>query len=133
MATVTDVESAVRETLDRFAQAYAAWDIDPVMRVFAPGDDIQLMGTGADEIRLGRGAVREQIERDFAEPAAPPGDDAAGLRYSVAIAFRRSSRAARRAGRMPASIPAAAPAITTGAICVAGAENTETTCDDEAA
>ena len=70
MATVTDVESAVRETLDRFAQAYAAKDIEAVMRLCAPGDDIRLVGTGADEIRLGRAAVREQVERDFAQSDA---------------------------------------------------------------
>lgn len=67
MATGTEVESAVREILDRFATAYAAKDVEAVMRLFVPGDDVQLVGTGADEIRLGRDAVRHQVERDFAQ------------------------------------------------------------------
>jgi ketosteroid isomerase-like protein len=67
MATATDVESAIRKALDRFAQEYAAKDPQAVLKLFAPGDDIQIVGTGADETRLNRNGVREQLERDFSQ------------------------------------------------------------------
>lgn len=67
MVTATGVESAIRNVLDRFAQAYAAKDRDGLLRLFASGEDIQLVGTGADEIRLSHDEVRQQVERDFSQ------------------------------------------------------------------
>jgi ketosteroid isomerase-like protein len=67
METATDVTGAIRNALTRFAEAYEAKDVGRVLRAFAPGSDVQLIGTGADEIRLGLNAVREQAERDFAQ------------------------------------------------------------------
>jgi ketosteroid isomerase-like protein len=67
MATATDVEGAIRDALDRFSQAYSAKDADGVMKLFAADEDVQIVGTGADEIRRNRDEVRQQVERDFAQ------------------------------------------------------------------
>ncbi|HEY6056915.1 MAG TPA: nuclear transport factor 2 family protein, partial [Candidatus Limnocylindrales bacterium] len=67
MVASQETIAAVRGVLDRFAAAYAAKDIARVLGCFAVGDHGVLIGTGADEWRVGEAEVRAQTERDFAQ------------------------------------------------------------------
>ena len=67
MAPSEDTITAVRGVLDRFAAAYSAKDETGVLGCFDVGQDGVLIGTGADEWRVGDAAVRAQVERDFAQ------------------------------------------------------------------
>jgi len=60
----------VLATLEEYAQAYCAKDIDSLMSVFDDSDDISVIGTGADELCSGQAAVRELFLRNFAEAQA---------------------------------------------------------------
>ncbi len=61
---------AVLETLEDYAAAYCAKDIKRLMSVFDDGEDISLIGTGADELCSGRAAVEAVFVRNFAEATA---------------------------------------------------------------
>lgn len=67
MVASTQTMAAVRGVLDRFAAAYSAKDEAGVLACFAVGHDGVLVGTGADEWRVGDAAVRAQVARDFAQ------------------------------------------------------------------
>lgn len=45
-------------TLDEYADAYCAKDIDRLMRLFDEGDDVSVIGTGEDELCSGRAEIR---------------------------------------------------------------------------
>ena len=61
---------AILATLDEYARTYCAKDIDGLMAVFDDGDDVSVIGTGADELCMGRGQVRELFLRNFDEATA---------------------------------------------------------------
>ncbi len=61
---------AVLETLEDYAQAYCAKDIDSLMSVFDDGDDISVIGTGFDELCAGQAQVKELFLRNFGEAQA---------------------------------------------------------------
>ena len=63
----TDV---ILATLDDYTGAYCAKDIDSLMHVFDNSDNISVIGTGADEICVGRDAVRDLFLRNFGEASA---------------------------------------------------------------
>lgn len=67
MVASQETIAAVRGVLDRFAASYSAKDEAGVLGCLAVGDDGVLIGTGADEWRVGDAAVRAQLERDFAQ------------------------------------------------------------------
>lgn len=56
----------IRAVLDEMAARYAAKDADGVVATLA-GDDVVLVGTGADEVRFGLADARAQVERDMAQ------------------------------------------------------------------
>ena len=56
---------AVLETLDEYANAYCAKDADRLMALFDGGDDISLIGPGADELCTGRSAIQEVFFTEF--------------------------------------------------------------------
>lgn len=64
------VEADIVATLDRYAEAYCAKDVDRLMALFDPEDDVSVIGTGHDELCSGRDEVRELFERNFAEATA---------------------------------------------------------------
>lgn len=47
-----------------FMAAYEAKDVEGVMAHIAPDDDVVIIGTGADEKRIGREQARVQVQRD---------------------------------------------------------------------
>ncbi len=61
---------AIKSTLEDYADAYCAKDIDALMRVFDDTDNISVIGTGADELCVGRDAVKELFLRNFDEATA---------------------------------------------------------------
>ena len=63
-------ESEVLATLDAYADAYCAKDTDVLMALFDTGDDISVIGTGADELCAGRSEIRDLFERNFAAATA---------------------------------------------------------------
>jgi len=63
-------EQEIKSTLEDYAKAYCAKDIESLMHVFEDSDDISVIGTGADELCEGRGAVKDLFLRNFAEATA---------------------------------------------------------------
>ena len=57
-------------TLDEYAAAYCAKDLDRLMTIFVDGDGISLIGTGADELCSGRMQVAAVFERNFRDATA---------------------------------------------------------------
>jgi uncharacterized protein (TIGR02246 family) len=70
MVASQETVDAVRGVLDRFAATYAAKDVTGVLDCFVLGKDGVLIGTGADEWRIGDTEIRVQTERDFAQAEA---------------------------------------------------------------
>ena len=64
------VEDEVLATFEGYADAYCGKDLDALMALFDPGDDISVIGTGADELCAGRSDIRALFERNFAEATA---------------------------------------------------------------
>lgn len=64
------MEAEILATLEEYASAYCVKDTDRLMALFEEGDDISIIGTGADELCAGRAAIRELFERNFAEATA---------------------------------------------------------------
>lgn len=89
MRVDTDTEKAVREVLDALWDAFSRKDADAWMRLFSPDEDVVLIGSGADEWRVGPAEVRANMERDFAQAdslAARYGDLSVSGREDVAWA-----------------------------------------------
>ncbi|WOH36379.1 nuclear transport factor 2 family protein [Thalassotalea fonticola] len=63
-------EQEIKSTLEDYAKAYCAKDIDSLMEVFDDSNNISVIGTGADELCTGRDSVRELFIRNFAEATA---------------------------------------------------------------
>jgi ketosteroid isomerase-like protein len=57
-------------TLDDYAKAYCEKDIDAMMKVFDSTDNISVIGTGADELCVGRKEVKDLFLRNFSEATA---------------------------------------------------------------
>lgn len=63
-------EEAIKLTLEAYARAYCAKDIGALMHVFDDSDNISVIGTGADELCVGRKAIKELFLRNFKEATA---------------------------------------------------------------
>lgn len=63
-------EDAVLATLYKFAEAYTKRDLDGVLALFAPDPDMVLIGSGADEKRVGLAQLKVQAERDWSQSEA---------------------------------------------------------------
>jgi ketosteroid isomerase-like protein len=63
-------EAAVLAVMDRFTESYRNRDIDGLMAIIAPDEDLFLFGTGGDEKRTGPDEFRYQAERDWAQTEA---------------------------------------------------------------
>lgn len=67
MKADAQTQAAVMATLDQFKQAYERRDVEQLLAVFASDPDTVLVGTGADEKRVGLAEIRAQAERDWAQ------------------------------------------------------------------
>ena len=63
-------ESNILTTLDVYAESYCNKDLDGLMSLFDKGDDISVIGTGADELCFGRDQIEDLFKRNFAEATA---------------------------------------------------------------
>ncbi len=63
-------EAAVLAVLNNFMESYKKRDIDGLLALLAPDDDLFLFGTGLDEKRIGREQFKFQAERDWAQTEA---------------------------------------------------------------
>jgi ketosteroid isomerase-like protein len=63
-------EAEILTTLEEYAAAYCAKDLDRLMALFVDGDDISLIGTGGDELCIGRTAVASVFDRNFRDATA---------------------------------------------------------------
>lgn len=52
------MESEILETLEQYARAYCAKDMEGLIALFDENDDITVIGTGADELCAGAGEIR---------------------------------------------------------------------------
>lgn len=60
----------VLATLDEYGEAYCAKDLERLMALFVPGEEISLIGTGSDELCSGRSAIASIFSRNFSEASA---------------------------------------------------------------
>ena len=63
-------EAEVMHVLSRIVETASSGDVDAAIAHFADDPDVFLLGTGVDEARTGRAAIREQIERDLTQSDA---------------------------------------------------------------
>lgn len=63
-------QSAVLATLEEYAAAYCDKDLPRLMAIFVEGEQISLIGTGADELCSGRDMVASVFERNFRDATA---------------------------------------------------------------
>lgn len=66
---MSDVDQ-ILATLDEYADAYCAKDLARLMAIFVDGEQISLIGTGADELCSGRDAVESVFKRNFRDATA---------------------------------------------------------------
>ena len=60
-------EKAVLAAVHQFMEAYRLRDADRLMSHAVPDNDVILIGTGADERRVGPAEIRIQAERDWSQ------------------------------------------------------------------
>jgi len=70
MIADAQTEAAVKDVLNRMADAYTRRDIESLYAVLAPDPDNVMYGTGADEKRIGLAEIRAQAERDWSQTEA---------------------------------------------------------------
>ena len=63
-------ETAVMAVLNKFLEAYQKRDLEGLLSVLTPDDDVFLFGTGIDEKRIGQDEFKFQAERDWAQTEA---------------------------------------------------------------
>ncbi|MCC7550641.1 MAG: nuclear transport factor 2 family protein [Methanobacterium sp.] len=67
MKANSKVQEAVSELLDDYAQAYRDKDLDGMLKLFIPDDDLVVIGSGFDEWIKGSEELRSGFERDMAQ------------------------------------------------------------------
>lgn len=63
-------EDKVMATLEDYADAYCAKDVNRLMSLFVEGEEISLIGTGADELCSGREEIALVFKRNFRDATA---------------------------------------------------------------
>ena len=63
-------QAGVMHTLNQWFGSYATRDLDGVMALFAPDPDVVIIGTGADERRIGLSEIKAQVARDWSQSEA---------------------------------------------------------------
>jgi len=67
MKADSKVQEAVFDLLDKYAQAYKDKDLEGMLKLFIPDDDLVVIGTGFDEWIKGSEELRSGFERDLAQ------------------------------------------------------------------
>lgn len=63
-------EAAVMAVVHTFLGSYAGRDMDRITTLFAPDPDVVLIGTGADERRVGLPDIKALLHRDWSQSEA---------------------------------------------------------------
>lgn len=63
-------DKEIKSTLEDYSNAYCTKDIDKLMSVFEDSDNISVIGTGSEELCVGRKEVKELFLRNFEEATA---------------------------------------------------------------
>ena len=67
MQATSQVTQEILTLLQAYAEAYASRDANRLMDLHAEDADVVMFGSGADERRVGKAAIRLQAERDWAQ------------------------------------------------------------------
>jgi ketosteroid isomerase-like protein len=67
MTADSQTQDEVLAALQGMTDAYQKRDIGAVMAAFGSDPDVMLFGTGADEVRRGKDAIRTQVQRDWGQ------------------------------------------------------------------
>ena len=67
MTADSQTQDEVLAALQRMTGAYQRRDLEAVMATFGSDPDVMLFGTGADEVRRGKDAIRTQVQRDWGQ------------------------------------------------------------------
>ena len=59
--------SELLAVMTQWAQAYTRKEVDTLLDLCVPDDSLLMVGTGDDEVRVGRESFRAGLERDFAQ------------------------------------------------------------------
>jgi ketosteroid isomerase-like protein len=70
MTADSQTQGEVLAALQRMTGAYQKRDLEAVMAAFASDPDVLIFGTGADETRRGKDAIRAQVQRDWGQSDA---------------------------------------------------------------
>lgn len=70
MRADTTTEKEVNAAIDRMLAAYAGRDLDALLATCVPDADLSMIGTGADERRVGQDELRLQATRDWEQSEA---------------------------------------------------------------
>jgi ketosteroid isomerase-like protein len=70
MRADADTEASVIAVMRNFMEAYAKRDMGALMELYAPDPDVVVIGTGADEKRIGTDEIKAQAERDWSQSEA---------------------------------------------------------------
>lgn len=62
--------AGVQRVIDEVAEAFESRDIDKMMSLFSDDDDLVVIGTGADERKVGKAEARSLFKRDWAQSEA---------------------------------------------------------------
>ncbi len=70
MKASPEIEAGVMATLSGFAKAYENRDMEGLLSYLTPDPDVVVIGSGADEKRVGIAEIMYQVERDWAQSEA---------------------------------------------------------------
>lgn len=70
MKLTEETKLGVLSTLDKIAEAFEERDLDKMMSLFYTDEDIVVIGTGADEKRVGKSEARSLFKRDWSQSEA---------------------------------------------------------------
>src|SRR5450759_4805533 len=65
MKANTEIETGVIAVLNKFIKTYEQRDMEGVLSFLVPDTDMVVIGTGADEKRIGLDEIKIQLERDW--------------------------------------------------------------------
>lgn len=70
MKADAQTKAEVLEAMNKFMQVYESRDMEGMLGLVSQDDDLVLIGTGADELRIGLEQFKFQVERDWSQMEA---------------------------------------------------------------
>jgi len=63
-------EAEIKAVMKKWSDTYRRRDLKGAMALYVPDADVVMVGSGADEVRVGPEAIKAQYERDWAQTEA---------------------------------------------------------------